>query len=489
MKINSNKIPKEIKDISDQLVKSGFECYLVGGCVRDLLLEREPKDWDFTTNAKPEEIQGVFPDSFYENDYGTVGVKTRSEIESLKVVEITPYRLEIGYSDKRRPDEVIFSDKIEDDLKRRDFTINALAYDIQKDILKDNFKGQEDLQSGLIRTVGDPDERFSEDALRILRAIRFSAELGFAIEENTTNSILKNSNLMSHISNERIGQEFQKIILSDNPMIGMAMSEKMHVLSHISPVFEEMIGVKQNKEAHKYDVWEHCLRSLQHAADKKYDLETRLAALFHDVSKPETKRVTKTGTSFYGHEVVGARVARETLKKLAFPRETVQKVEKLVRYHMFFSDTDQITPSAVRRLIAKVGKDHIWDLINLRICDRIGTGRPKEEPYRLRKFQSMIDEVMRDPVSVSMLKINGDSIIKDFEIKPGPKIGYILSALLEEVLEDPTKNTSEFLNNKTKELIELSDSELQKLGEKGRDTAKEAEEKEISEIRKKRKVK
>jgi tRNA nucleotidyltransferase (CCA-adding enzyme) len=296
-------------------------------------------------------------------------------------------------------------------LQRRDFTINAMAYNISKGQILDLYKGQGDLKDKTIQTVGNPDERFGEDALRMLRAIRFSAELGFTINIDTMNSLISNADLMNNVSRERIRDEFTKIIMSPNPMIGLNMAQKVGVLKYISPILEEMLHVEQNKEAHKYDVWEHLLRSLQHAVDKKYDFETRLAALFHDVAKPQTKRQNGNKTTFFGHEVVGERVTRETLESLKFSRETINKVALLVRWHMFFSDPDEITLSAVRRLIARVGEENIWDLINLRICDRIGTGRPKEEPYRLRKFESMIEEALKAPVSLKKLKINGDNIM------------------------------------------------------------------------------
>jgi tRNA nucleotidyltransferase (CCA-adding enzyme) len=489
MTIDHKKIPEEIIKIAEAFKESGFDIYLVGGCVRDLLLNIEPKDWDFTTNANPEQIQELFEDSFYENNFGTVGIKTRSEIESLKVVEVTPYRREFGYSDNRRPDKIEFSDSLEEDLKRRDFTINAIAYDpILKDI-KDIYKGQEDLDNKVIRTVGDPDERFREDALRIIRALRFSSQLNFSIEQRTFESIMKNKDLLKDISRERVGDEFSKLIMTDNPIVALGIAEKLNVLGFISPNLEKMVGVSQNKQAHKYDVWEHCLRSLQHAADKKYSLEIRLAALFHDIGKPDTKREERGKTTFYNHEIVGANITRETLQDLRFSRETVKKVVLLVKSHMFFTDTDQITLSAVRRLLAKVGKENIWDLINLRICDRIGTGRPKEEPYRLRKFQSMIEEVMRDPITTSMLKIDGNELIKTFHVQPGPKIGQILSILLEDVLENPENNTETFLVKRVEELLDLSDKELKELADKSKEKIEEADKKEIEKIRKNRKVK
>lgn len=488
MNLNKN-IPKEIAETAKTLQNKGFEAFLVGGCVRDLILEKKPKDWDLTTNAKPEEIIDSFDETFYENDFGTVGVKTNSNDESLKIIEITPYRLESGYSDKRHPDKIKFGKKIEDDLARRDFTINAIAYNFSKGQIIDLYKGQEDIKKSLITTVGDPNKRFNEDALRMLRAIRFSAELNFVIESETMLSIEKNKKLIENVSRERIRDEFIKIIMSDNPLIGLVLCQKVGILEYISPNLKKTVGIEQNKEAHKYDVWEHSLRALQHAADKNFNLKIRLAALFHDISKPETKIVTSKKTSYFGHDVIGAHVTRETLKNLRFSKEIIDDVSKLVRWHMFFSDTEKITLSAIRRLIANVGKDSIWDLINLRKCDRIGTGRPKEEPYRLRKFQSMIEEALRDPVSVSMLKVNGNSLIKKFNINPGPHIGYILHALLEDVLEDPTKNTEDYLNNRAEELLKLPENKLIKIGEKAKKIKEKTEEKELKELRKKRFVK
>ncbi len=486
----TKKIPKEISEIQNRLENQGFEAFLVGGCVRDLILGRKPKDWDITTNATPDEIQDIFPDSFYENQFGTVGVKNdRTLDETLRVVEVTPYRIEAGYSDHRRPDEVIFSDKIGDDLQRRDFTINAIAVDSKGQII-DLYKGQTDIKEGVIRCVGNPDHRFNEDALRILRAIRLATELNFAVSHETQEAILKNANLLSHISKERIRDEFIKIIMSDEPMKGLVLCEKLGVLDYISPVFSKSIGVSQEKQAHKYTVWEHILRTLQHSADLKLSLDLRLASLFHDISKPETKRSSKKkGTTFYGHEVVGARVTHETLKNLKFPIKVIEKVEKLVRWHMFFADPEKITLSAVRRLVANIGPENVEDIINLRICDRIGTGRPKAEPYRLRKYKSMIDEALREPVSVKMLKIDGSKIMKVTHETPGPKIGYILHALFEEVIEDGSKNNQEYLENRSIELSKLPENELRQLGEEGREKKEEEEEKEIREIRKKHGVK
>ncbi|MBX4210870.1 CCA tRNA nucleotidyltransferase [Candidatus Parcubacteria bacterium] len=258
-------IPTEVTHVTTTLEKAGFEAYLVGGCVRDLYLEKTPKDWDVTTNATPDKIQGLFPNTFYENDYGTVGVvNDGTKDESLKVIEVTPYRLEAGYSDKRRPDSVIFSHNLEDDLKRRDFTINAIALSPTHNKTVDLYGGTADLEKKIIRAVGNPSERISEDALRILRAIRLQTELGFVIESDTLKAIETSKDLLKNISAERIRDEFVRIIMSPRPMEGLIMAQKLGILRNILPELEEGIGMEQT-QAHKFDVWEHSLRALQHA--------------------------------------------------------------------------------------------------------------------------------------------------------------------------------------------------------------------------------
>ncbi len=483
-------IPQEIASVVETLEKGGFEAYLVGGCVRDLFLGRIPKDWDVTTNATPEQIIALFPKTFYENTFGTVGVVNEStEDETLKIVEVTPYRLETGYSDFRHPDEVRFSTKLEDDLKRRDFTMNAIAVSLSKGAIKDIidlYGGFKDIKDKVVRTVLKAEDRFSEDALRILRAIRLATELGFTINIDTEKAIQSHSHLLGKISSERIRDEFIKILMSNEPKKGLEMLEKLGILKIILPELSVAKGVGQN-QAHAFDVFEHLLRTVQHAADKKWPLDIRLSALFHDISKPETKRLSReTGQiTFYGHEVVGSRVTKKILQRFKFPQKTVDKVTKLIRWHMFFSDTQEITLSAVRRMINNVGQENIWDLMNIRVCDRIGTGRPKENPYRLRKYKSMIEEALRDPVSVSMLKINGQRIMEVTHETPGPKLGFTLHALLEEVLDNPKLNTPEYLEGKAIELMKMPENELKKLGEKGKERREEEEKGDIDEIRKK----
>jgi len=481
-------VPKEVFELCATLRQAGREAYLVGGCVRDLLLEREPKDWDITTNAKPEQIQALFEETFYENAFGTVGVVTTSDDPRLKVVEVTPYRIEGKYSNARHPDEVRFSDTLEDDLKRRDFTINAIAYEPGAGALVDLHGGREDIGRRLIAAVGNPDERFKEDALRTLRAVRLAAELGFAIETKTAEAIAKDASSLRKISRERVRDEFIRILLSDAPMQALFVAQKLGILAHVLPEIEKGMGMAQN-QAHAYDVFEHSLRALQHAADKGWGLEVRLAALLHDIGKIPTRRWSdeKKDWTFHGHEVVGARMAKRIMADLRMPGETADKTVSLVRSHMFFSDPDTVTLSAVRRTIRNVGTENIKDLLNLRMCDRIGTGRPKEQPFRLRKYMAMVDEALRDPISVSMLGIDGTRLIKMGE-NPGPRIGWILHALLEEVLDDPKKNAGEYLERRAKELMQLPENELKKLGEGGKDRKSEEDEAAVQELRKKHHV-
>ncbi len=481
-------IPKEVKSLHETLKKAGFEAYLVGGCVRDLILGREPKDWDITTNATPEKIQALFEETFYENKYGTVGVVTKSEDPRLKVVEVTPYRIEGKYSNARHPDEVKFSESLSDDLKRRDFTINALAYDPAQTKVIDEHEGREDLAAKRIRTVGDPHERFEEDALRMLRAVRISAELDFVIETETAEGIAAQAGQLEKISRERVRDELIRIVESDRPMQALYVAQKLGLLRYVILELEEGIGVAQN-QAHSFDVFEHSMRALQYAADKKWPLDVRLAALLHDVGKPTTRVWSdeKKDWTFHGHDVVSAKMTKKILADLRFSKEMIEKVTTLVRMHMFFSDPDLITLSAVRRVISRVGKENIGDLLNLRVCDRIGTGRPKAHPFRLRKYMSMVDEAMRDPVSVAMLKIDGRKIMELGE-KPGPRIGSILHALLEEVLDDPQRNTEEYLKKRAAELMKLPETELKKLGEAGKDRREEEDEAAIQKLREKHHV-
>lgn len=482
-------IPQVVQHVADTLETAGFEAYLVGGCVRDLLLGRTPKDWDITTNAKPEEITGLFEETYVNNDFGTVGVVMNAKEDSLKVVEVTPYRTETDYSDARRPDSVTFGVSLEEDLKRRDFTVNAIAFRVQSDELVDTFGGLKDIKDKRLRTVGNATDRFDEDALRLMRAVRLAVELNFTIDSETLSAIEKTAQNLGKISKERIRDEFSRIVASENPMQGIVFLEKLNLLPHVMPELLEGIGIEQN-QAHAFDVYEHLLRTLQHAADEHFSFEIRLAALLHDVGKPASRRWSdeKKDWTFYGHEVIGARMARSILKELRFSRETSTVVEKLVRWHMFFSDPDQITLSAVRRTIRNIGQEHIVDLLNLRICDRIGSGRPKAQPFRFRKYKSMVDEALRDPISVKMLAIDGARIMDIAGEKPGPRLGYTLHALLEEVLDDPTRNSAEYLEQRALALLALPMPELVQLGEAGKERQNDEEASAVKQLRRKHKV-
>lgn len=477
-------LPEEINLILETLNKNNYEAYLVGGCVRDILMNKTPKDWDITTKAKPEEIQAIFPESFYENDFGTVGVKT-----SIGVVEITPFRKEGTYSDGRRPDNVEYTDDIVLDLSRRDFTINAIAYDPLKDRVVDPFDGIKDIEEKLIRCVGEADKRFSEDGLRILRMIRFSAQLNFSIDTQTLVSAMNKRQMLDKIAKERIKDEFCKILMSPDAIKAFIYMSKIDILQYITIHLKESVNVKQNG-CHAYDVFEHLIRSLQCAVDKNYPLEIRLAALFHDIGKPSTRVFSKEKNdfTFYNHEVVGTKMTKQILNDLKFSHETINKVTKLIRWHMFFSDTDQITKSAVRRMIANVGRENIWDLMNLRICDRVGTGRPKEDPYRLRKYMSMVEEVLADPTDASMLKIDGNDLINTLHVKSGPIIGKILNILLDKCLDDPSINTKESLLKISEELLHMNHDDFENLNKIALENKKQEVYEKIHEIRSKYKV-
>lgn len=479
------RIPKEVIEISERLKKQGFASYLVGGCVRALLMKKEPKDWDIATDAQPEQITGLFDKTFYENAFGTVTVvNEETKDESLRHIEITPFRQEAKYSDKRHPDKVIFTSDLQTDLSRRDFTINAIAYETDKGQMIDPYDGQKDIKDKIVRAVGQAKDRFEEDPLRILRGVRLATELDFTINLETMEAMVKCSKLLEFIAVERIRDEFSRILMSNNLMPGIIILQKIGALKQFVPELEEGIGMKQNGD-HKYEVWEHILRVAQHSADRKWPLHVRLAALFHDIGKPRTRQWSKEKNdwTFYGHDLIGAKMARKIMERLRYTRNITETVEKLVRNHMFFTDIDKITLSAVRRIIRNVGRENIWDLMRVRNCDRIGMGRPKESPYRLRKYESMIEEAMRDPTSVKMLKINGNDVSHETNLKPGPKIGYILHALLEEVLDNPSLNTESFLRNKARELAKLTDEELRTIGEKGKGKKESIEQGELEKIR------
>jgi poly(A) polymerase/tRNA nucleotidyltransferase (CCA-adding enzyme) len=476
-------IPEFVKNLAYKLEEAGYEAFIVGGCVRDLLMNKEPEDWDITTNARPEEILKVFPEGRYENVFGTVIVptlqKTRNKRQETKeeknFVEITTYRSEQGYNDRRHPDEIRFEDSLEKDLERRDFTINAMALRInppsplyqggskspQPPLLKgekggfeiiDLFGGEKDLKKRIIRAVGEPVDRFKEDALRMMRAIRFSCQLDFAIEEKTLRGIKKMAGGLKFIANERIKDELIKILKSDKAYEGIMLLHDAKLLQYILPELERGVGIDQNRH-HIYTVFKHSVLSLKHCPNK--DWRVKFASLLHDIAKPQTKRLVKGNFTFYNHDIVGARVAEKIMSRLKFANEDIKKVSTLVRNHMFYYNVGEVTESSVRRLIIKVGEENLKDLIDLRIADRLGSGVPKAKPYKLRHLEYMMEKVRQDPISVKKLKINGDDLMKLLNIPPGPKIGAILDVLLFEVIEDPKLNVKKYLEKRSQELNKM----------------------------------
>ncbi|MCK4805834.1 MAG: HD domain-containing protein, partial [Candidatus Pacebacteria bacterium] len=430
-------IPLEVLEIIKKLNRSDFEAYIVGGCVRDLVLseieelKRNPKDWDITTNANPEQIQKLFSDSVYENEFGTVAVKTGSENPNLKIIEVTTFRKEGKYSDKRHPDKIEFAKTINEDLSRRDFTVNAMALRLETQNLKlktqeksyklqvasykiiDPFNGKKDLQKKLIRAVGNAKERFSEDGLRLMRAIRFACEINFQVEPKTLKAIKDNASFLAFISKERIRDELIKIINSPEAVKGIFLLQENNLLKQIIPELEKGIGVTQNKH-HIYTVWEHAWRSLDYACKKEYSFEVKLASLFHDIGKPYTKEGEGIDATFYNHEWQGAKIIARILSRLKFPKDKAEKIIKLVRYHGFVYDPEITTDAAIRRLLVKVGKENIQELAQVREADRIGSGCPKALPFRLRHFLFRVEKVLKElegqQPSLKILKINGNDI-------------------------------------------------------------------------------
>lgn len=466
-------VPKEVSETALTLAKGGFEAYLVGGCVRDMLLGREPKDWDVTTNAKPEQLLKLFPDSVYENTFGTVGVKTESEDPKLRVIEVTTYRIEGTYSDKRHPDEIKFAKTVEEDLSRRDFTVNALAMDLKGGVI-DPFDGQKDIKEEIIRTVGKPEERFGEDALRLMRAVRFAVELDFALEPATRRAIEKLAGELEFIAKERVRDELVKILQTPRAAKGIILLEELGLLKYVLPELEEGIGVGQNKH-HVYNVFEHNVRALDYTAKEEYSLPVRMASLLHDVGKPRAKEENGPNSTFYQHEYIGAKMVLKALDRLRFPKDFIEQVAHLVRQHMFYYNVGDVTPAAVRRFVVRVGPEYIDDLLKVREADRIGSGVEKAVPYKLRHLLFMIEKVKQDPILPKMLAVRGEDVMELLNIKPSPRIGWILNALLEEVLDDPKKNVKEYLSGRVKELGTLSDSELKKLFKSAQERKEEAE--------------
>ncbi|MEI7452113.1 MAG: HD domain-containing protein [Candidatus Falkowbacteria bacterium] len=459
-----DKAPQFVLETLSKLEESGFEAYIVGGCVRDLLMERMPKDWDITTNARPEQVLTVFAKAKYENDFGTVLLPLGDADNN--VLEITTYRSEAGYADRRHPDQINFEDDIEEDLHRRDFTINAMAVNL-KDELVDLFGGYKDIRLKIIRAVGEPTERFKEDALRMIRAIRFSCQLDFSIEPKTERGIMKMAGNIKFVAKERIHDELVKIIASPRPYDGVMGLHHSKLLQYIIPELEDGVNVKQFHH-HVYPVFQHNLLSLKHCPNNSY--QVRLAALLHDVGKPKVFKLVNGVGTFYNHEYVGAKMADKILRRLKFSNEDIDRIVNLVRNHMFYYNVGEVTEASVRRLIVKTGRENLKDLIDLRVADRLGSGDIKPKPYKLRHLEYMLEKVQHDPISVKMLKINGTDLMETLKMEPGPKIGVILDVLLSEVIEDPELNNKDYLADRS---LELNKLDLAALREKAREKIEE----------------
>jgi tRNA nucleotidyltransferase/poly(A) polymerase len=437
-------VNSKVKKVLDSIEKAGFEVAVVGGTARDLLAHQEPSDWDLATNAKPQEILKLFKGAFYNNVFGTVGLT----VDSTKV-EVTTYRTESSYSDMRHPDSVRWGKSLEEDLSRRDFTINAIAIPYKSGTLSqtavDPFEGESDFKNKILRAVGDPDKRFGEDALRMLRAVRFATALGFEIEKGTFDALVRNSALISNVSGERIREELFKIIASENAADGIFLARDAGILKIILPELDECFSVEQKspKRHHVYDVGTHCVLSLKHCPSK--DVVVRFATLLHDVGKAKVAKVTEEGVrTFYNHEVVGGRIVLGIAKRLNLSKEQREKLFKLVRWHQF-SVSEEQTDKALRRFIKNIGIENIEDMMDLRIGDRLGGGLQQPESWRLKLFRKRLKDVLKKPFTVSDLKVNGRDVMDILGMRPGPRVGKILAELFEEVAADNKKNNKDFL--------------------------------------------
>lgn len=431
-------IPKEVKDFLEVFKKKDLKIYIVGGAIRDLLLNKSVKNWDFATNAIPEQIQKLFPDSFYNNTYGTVSVP-----KGKTIFEVTPFRKESEYTDLRHPEKIEWAKTVEEDLSRRDFTINAIAYN-GKNII-DPYFGQKDLTNKLIKAVGDPDKRFNEDALRLLRAIRFTAQLGFLIEDKTRNSIQRNASLITKISWERIRDEFLKILESDHPAEGVFFLKNTGLLAYILPEVDVCFSIPQKspKRHHVYDVGTHLVMALKHCPSR--DPITRFATLIHDVGKAKTFRKDEETQliTFYNHEVVGKKLAETIANRFKLSNKQKNKLVILVGEHQFTVSELQ-TDKAVRRFIKNVSQEYLQDMLDLRTGDRIGSGSTPTS-WRLDLFKKRLIEVQKEPFKITDLKISGTDVMKTLKLKPGPKVGEVLKKLFDKVVEGKVKNEKEAL--------------------------------------------
>ena len=439
------KVPADVERVVGKLAAAGYEAYVVGGCVRDALRGVDPHDWDVTTNATPDAIQKVFRRALYLNHFGTVVVR-----EGDHEVEVTTYRIEADYADHRHPTSVAFTDSLHEDLSRRDFTMNAMAWrpatSDRLGELVDPFGGQKDLEAGVVRAVGEPRERFQEDALRMLRAVRFATLLDFTIDPRTEDAIRVSAPLAKTLSGERIQQEMVKILSAPRPSAAFRKMSDLGLLAVIFPELEIAKTIPQDK-AVAQDVFEHSIATCD--ATPPDDLVLRLAGLLHDIGKP----ATFADGHFHQHEFVGEAKARELLRRWRFDKETIAQVTHLIRNHMFWYQTEW-TGSAVRRFVRKVGLENIPALFALRRADNIGSGARSPRMSALEALWERVQEEIRTASAFSLrdLAIDGTDVMQALGIPQGPEVGRILSELFELVTDDPTLNTRERLLELTREV-------------------------------------
>ena len=442
----SRRLPPAVRHVLDTLEEHGHEAVLVGGSVRDLFLGQLPKDWDVATQATPTVVSGLFAQTRPTGiKHGTVTV-----VEDGLAVEVTTYRVETTYSDYRHPDEVRFTRRLVDDLARRDFTINAMALTRRGD-LADPFAGRQDLEARLIRAVGDPAERFGEDPLRMMRAIRLAAQLGFALDRPTYEAIAPLAELITHVSAERIREEFSRALLSRWPSFALELLSSSGLLRWFLPELTEGVEVAQN-EHHAYPVWEHALLAVE---EIEPELPLRLAALFHDVGKPRTLTVSEGARHFFNHEAVGADLTAAALRRLRYDRDTIERATRLVAHHMALHYTSDMTDSAVRRVFRRIGLENVPDLLAVRRADRLGSGTKTGELSRgtqllLSRWRRILAEEAR--FGLRDLAIDGHVVMTEAGIEPGPLVGQILRTLFDEVEADREKNNPEYLRARVREL-------------------------------------
>ncbi len=438
-------LPEKVKYIISQLEQAGFEAYAVGGCVRDCLLGRNPNDWDVTTSAKPLEVKAVFGHTIDTGiQHGTVTVMLERE-----GFEVTTYRIDGEYEDSRHPREVIFTANLIEDLKRRDFTINAFAYNDKSGIV-DAFHGMKDLSDGVIRCVGEASERFDEDALRILRAVRFSAQLGFMVAEETKAAIKILAPNLRHISAERIQAELVKLLMSDHPD-ALRDAYELGITKAVLPELDAAFGTAQQNPHHQYTVGEHLMQSLLHI---QADKSLRLAALLHDIGKPKVRMTDGEGIDhFHGHVEVSEQMAAGILRRLKFDNDTITKVQKYIRYHDYKPEPNA---RAVRRAVNKIGAEYFEQVMALWRADTLAQSsyERQQKLAHIDAVEQLYTEIMESNqcISLKTLEITGNDLIA-LGVPKGKQIGVLLNQLLEEVLQEPGHNTHEYLMQKAREIV------------------------------------